>query len=176
MKKIKIIYIVIILLVSLTGCAYNNEMKISYKDDAENEFSSNYTYKFVGQSEHFYFETGKVYYNGNERELLISNFNLKEKMDSDTKCLINLYFNDILLDGNINGKANLDENNYKKTLFGEHGYLGEKDKNGNIIGESDSFLETTKDTFKSSIKLEIIYCLKNECNTEEMKIKIMEEK
>ena len=46
-----------------------------------------------------------------------------------------------------------------------------KDKNGNIIGESDSFLETTKENFKESIKLETKYCIKSECNTEILKLK-----
>ena len=96
----------LLLIVLLVGCS-NNDIKIEYKNDIEHQFYNNYTYKFVGESEHFYFETGKVYYNGNERELLISNFKLKDNMSSSTTYLVNLYFNDILLYGNDFSKANL---------------------------------------------------------------------
>ena len=54
-------------------------------------------------------------------------------------------------------------------VIGENGKLGEMDQNGDVIGESDSFLETTKETFKDSIKLEIKYCQNKKCYTEEMK-------
>ena len=63
----------------------------------------------------------------------------------------------------------MNQKEYKDVVIGENGLLGEKDKNGNVIGESDSFLETTKETFKDSIKLEIIYCQNKKCYTEEMK-------
>lgn len=74
MKKIVKI---ICLITLLTACNKNTKIDINYKEDLKNQISSNYTYKFIGESEHFYFETGKVYYNGKERELLISNFNFK---------------------------------------------------------------------------------------------------
>lgn len=167
------IVILICCLCLITGC---NSMKVLYKNDLEHQVSNNYTYKFVGESEHFYFETGKVYYNDDERELLISNFGLKEKMDPNTKYAVNLYFNDVFYAGSISGTTDLNEKEYKNTIFGEHGYLGEKDQNGNIIGESDSFVETTKEDFKDDIKLEVKYCIKNDCNTEILKIKILEEK
>lgn len=158
----------LLLIVLLVGCS-NNDIKIEYKNDIEHQFSNNYTYKFVGESEHFYFETGKVYYNGNERELLISNFKLKDNMSSSTTYLVNLYFNDILLYGNDFSKANLTKKEYMNIVIGENGKLGEMDQNGDVIGESDSFLETTKETFKDSIKLEIKYCQNKMCYTEEMK-------
>ena len=52
----------------------------------------------------------------------------------------------------------------------ENGKLGEIDQNGDIIGESDSFLETTKENFKNSIKLEIKYCQNSKCNTEKLQL------
>lgn len=158
----------VLLIVLSVGCSKNN-IKIEYKDDIEHQSSNNYTYKFVGESEHFYFETGKVYYNGNERELLISNFKLKDNMSSSTTYLVNLYFNDRLLYGNDFGKADLTKKEYMNIVIGENGKLGEMDQNGDVIGESDSFLETTKETFKDSIKLEIKYCQNKKCYTEEMK-------
>lgn len=158
----------LLLIVLAVGCS-KNDIKIEYKDDIEHQFSNNYTYKFVGESEHFYFQTGKVYYNNNEREILISNFNFKKSMNKNTTYLVNLYFNNRLLYGNEYGKADMNQKEYKDVVIGENGLLGEKDKNGNVIGESDSFLETTKETFKESIKLEIIYCQNKKCYTEEMK-------
>ena len=158
----------LLLIVLAVGCS-KNDIKIEYKDDIEHQFSNNYTYKFVGESEHFYFQTGKVYYNNNEREILISNFNFKKSMNKNITYLVNLYFNNRLLYGNEYGKADMNQKEYKDVVIGENGLLGEKDKNGNVIGESDSFLETTKETFKDSIKLEIIYCQNKKCYTEEMK-------
>ena len=165
----KILLLVSFCLFFATACSNNNN-SIIYKDDHEHEYSNNYTYKFIGESEHFYFQTGKVYYNNNERELLISNFNFKKSMNKNTTYSVNLYFNNRLLYGNEYGKADMNQKEYKDVVIGENGLLGEKDKNGNIIGESDSFLETTKETFKESIKLEIIYCQNKKCNTEKMKL------
>lgn len=174
--KQKIILISTLLLTFLLfGCS-NDNLDVVYKEDTEHEYSSNYTYKFVGESEHFYFETGKVYYGENERELLISNFNLKHSMDKNTKYLVNLYFNDRLLYGNEYGTADLIEKEYKNIVIGESGTLGEKDENGDIIGESDSFLETTQDIFKDSIRLEVKYCKNDDCKIETLKIKYVEER
>lgn len=47
-----------------------------------------------------------------------------------------------MLYGNEYETADLIEKEYKNTIIGESGTLGEKDENGNIVGESDSFLET----------------------------------
>lgn len=173
MKKIVKI---ICLITLLTACNKNTKIDINYKEDLKNQISSNYTYKFIGESEHFYFETGKVYYNGKERELLISNFNFKEKMNQDTTYLVNLYFNNELLYGDEYNKVDLSEEQYRNLAIAEYGLVGEKDKDGDIIGESDSFLETTKDNFRDSIKIDIQYYLKDKCNKEQLKIKIVEEK
>ena len=89
-KKIFLIGSLLLIVLSV-GCS-KNDIKIEYKDDIEHQFSNNYTYKFVGESEHFYFQTGKVYYNNNEREILISNFNFKKSMNKNITYLVNLYF------------------------------------------------------------------------------------
>ena len=167
--KNKIICLISILPLLLTGCS-NTDSNIKYKEDLQHQYSDNYTYKFIGESEHFYFETGKVYYNGNERELLISNFKLKDNMSPATTYLVNLYFNDKLLYGNDFGKADLTKKEYMNIVIEENGKLGEIDQNGDIIGESDSFLETTKENFKNSIKLEIKYCQNSKCNTEKLQL------
>lgn len=170
MKKFFLINFLILTLM-LTSCSKN---KITYKEDSGHAYLNESTYKFIGESEHFYFETGKVYYNENERGLLISNFNLKDSIGKNVKYLVNLYFNNKLLYGNEYKSITLTEKEYKNIVIEEHGYLGKKDQNGNIIGESDSFLETQQDKFKSSIRIEVNYCIKNNCKTETLKIKYID--
>lgn len=97
-------------------------------------------------------------------------------MNQDTTYLVNLYFNNELLYGDEYNKVDLSEEQYRNLAIAEYGLVGEKDKDGDIIGESDSFLETTKDNFRDSIKIDIQYCLKDKCNKEQLKIKIVEEK
>ena len=174
MRKSIIIIVLWTCLLFLSVCSNNIRFKknITYKEDLDHQISNNYTYKFVGESEHFYFETGKVYYNDNERELLISNFKVKDNVSENAQFSINLYFNGVLLYGETSYFNNLlTKKKFENTVIGEYGYLVEKDKNGNIIGESDSFLETTKENFKESIKLKAKYCIKSECNTEILKLK-----
>lgn len=175
MKKLMMTILISIGMLFFTACDNSDNIDLNYKEDFEHTINNNYTYKFIGESEHFYFQTGKVYYNGNERELLISNFKLKKKMDSDTTYSVNLYFNEKLLYGTPDKTSGFPMEYFENVVIGEHGYLGDKDQNGNIIGESDSFLETTKDTFKESIKLEITYCLKDKCSTETLDLKYIEE-
>lgn len=61
MKKKIILISTLLLPFLLFGCS-NDNLDVVYKEDTKHGYSSNYTYKFVGESEHFYFETGKVYY------------------------------------------------------------------------------------------------------------------
>lgn len=172
MKKL-ILFLGLFILLTTTGCSSKN-YDINYIEDSEHSFSNNYTYKFVGESDHFYFETGKVYYNGDERELLISNFKIKDNIKSDASFKINLYFNDKLLYGDVDKTDKLSKKDFEGIVIAEHGTLGKKDSNGNVIGESDSFLETTKDTFKNSIKLQADYCVNNKCSTETFKLSYLD--
>ena len=172
MKKMILSIILLSCLFLISACDNNSKEDITFKDDPEHQVSNNYTYKFVGESEHFYFETGKVYYNDDERELLISNFKVKNNVNKNANFSMNLYFNNILLYGDVSySNELLTKQQFENTVIGEHGYLGKKDQNGNIIGESDSFLETTKEEFKESIKLEVKYCIKDKCEIEALKLK-----
>lgn len=171
MKKIYL-YLGLITLLIITGCS-SKEYNIDYVEDYDHSISNNYTYKFVGESDHFYFLTGKVYYDGKNRELLISNFKIKDNTKSNATYKINLYFNDILLYGDISGTDALSKSSFENIVIAESGAL-EKNVSGKIIGESDSFLETTEDTFKDSIKIEASYCIKDKCSTETFKIKYID--
>lgn len=174
MKKNIILFLVIICLFTITGCLDYSQMEIPYKDDHMNEPSTNYTYRFIGQSEHFYFQTGKVYYNGKYRSLLISNLKVKDNVKSNATFSINLYFNDKLLYGDVYNSETLTKKAFENTIIAEAGELGERDINGDVIGESDSFLETTKENFKSSIRLEAKYCINNKCKTEQFNIEYLD--
>ena len=179
MKKYCYLIFIIILLM-ITGCGKSsNEIEVNYVDYKDKYLSGNYTYRFVGQSEHFYFETGKVYYGDNIRELVITNFKVKDNVSSNSKYSLNLFFNNKLLWGDETGKYNINH------LFSKDGFEGidisemgkepERDQNGNIIGEGDSFLETSKDDFKKTIKIEGYYCENDKCEREEFKLKFIDE-
>lgn len=175
----KIILVLLFCLFFMSGCSKNDEIKemeIHFIEDREHEMITDYTYKFIGESEHFYFQTGKVYYNGNERSLLISNFNIKKPMKSTNLYSVEVSFDGKGYFGRFGSEPTLTKKEYMDTVIGEYGTLGERDENGDIKGESDSFVETTKENFKDSIKVEVEYCSNNECQKEELKIKIIEEK
>ena len=148
----------------LSGCS-NKNVDIYYMEDPTHQISNDYTYKFLGESEHFYFQTGKVYYNDDYKELLITNFKMKDAFNEDTKYSINLYFNNKLLYGDISDNATLSKSEFENIIISESGNV-DKNENGTIIGESDSFLETSEETFKDDIKLEVEYCKKSKCKKE----------
>ena len=91
--------------------------------------------------------------------------------DTNSTEVNNLYFNDKSL---FVADRNLTKNAFEDTIIAESGELGERDISGNVIGESDSFLETTKENFKSSIKLEAKYCINNKCKTEPFNIEYLD--
>ena len=62
MKKIYL-YLGLLTILIITGCS-SKEYNINYIEDEEHSISDNYTYRFIGESEHFYLQTGKVYYDG----------------------------------------------------------------------------------------------------------------
>lgn len=171
MKKIYL-YLGLLTILIITGCS-SEEYNIDYIEDESHSISNNYTYRFVGESEHLYFQTGKVYYDRKNRELLISNFKVKDNTKTNDTYKINLYFNDKLLYGDVIEKDSLSKSSFEDAVIAEQGIL-EKNENGKIIGESDSFLETTEDTFKDSIKVEASYCIKNKCTKEAFKIKYID--
>lgn len=177
--KRKVLLILLLFVVFISGCSKtnsNSDIKVTYIDKTEKEMFKDYTYKFIGESEHFYFQTGKAYYNGNDRGLLITNFNIKGTMDKDTRYTASVYFNDELFAGLISDKPDQTLEKYKNVSLYDYGTLGEEDGHGGYYGESDSFIRTTKETFKDSIKVKVDYCLKEDCKTEEMKITIVDEK
>lgn len=172
MKKILLSIVVIFSVLIISGCSNESKYFINFKDDFGYDTPSNVTYKFTGTSEHFGFETGKVYYGDeDQRYILLTNFKIIKNIDKQNeieKFSVNLSFNDISMFTNefIDLNESSLENKIKELSIEETGKYS-KDK----YGESDSFLETTKDDFKSSFKFEIKYCYRNDiCKTEKLKL------
>ncbi len=168
----KSLFFLIFIVCLFIGCQKHST--IDFKEDPKHDVMNQFTYRFVGESKHFYFQTGKVFYNQNHRSLLISNFGIKEEIKG-ANYQVHLYFNDELLYGDSNNKNLLSKTEFENVVIAEDGTI-EKDENGNIIGDADSFLKTTKETFKDRVKLEASYCsyvvckgkncIKPQCTTE----------
>lgn len=149
---------------------YEMEETIEFKDDFEQDTILNATYKFFGKSEHFVFNTGKVYYSDIDRQILITNFKMLKSIKNLSKITINVYFNNMLwgYSNSVKGdRLSYNFNEYlKEVALAENGKVC--DDSGAC--ESDVFIETTADTFKDSIKIEIEYCLKDGCKIELMEL------
>ena len=98
MKKVFTRLLIIFALFTICGCSMNSKNKITYKEDYGYEKRDNITYKFIGESEHFAFETGKVYYGDNdERYIYLDNFKVLKKVKNEKdldEYKIDLRFND----------------------------------------------------------------------------------
>lgn len=84
MKKVFTRLLIIFALFTICDCSMNSKNKITYKEDYGYEKRDNITYKFIGESEHFAFETGKVYYGDNdERYIYLDNFKVLKKVKNE---------------------------------------------------------------------------------------------
>ena len=80
MKRI-LLFICAFCILMLNGCSNVSNENVEFKNDYGYSHDDNYTYRFTGSSEHFAFETGKVYYGeNNKKSLLIKNFKLVNKL------------------------------------------------------------------------------------------------
>ena len=155
MKKIFTRLLIIFVLFTICGCSMNSKNKITYKEDYGYEKRDNVTYKFIGESEHFAFETGKVYYGDNdERYIYLDNFKVLKKVKNEKdldEYKIDLRFNDnsMFSDEMAKVKGRSFDQILKDFSLEESGIKSDK--------EEDAFTKTDK----SAIKLEIKYCYKN---------------
>ncbi len=176
MKRKILIFIVVVGLSFISGCYNKSNNSITFKDDFGYLTPNNITYKFYGISEHFGFETGKVYYGEeNERYILITNFKIINELtnqDEIEKYSFNLSFNNVSMftDDMTNiGTANFEDKISESSIE----EMGTYPADG--FGESDAFLESTKDNFKDSVKFEIKYCYKDGlCKVEKLDLKYVE--
>ena len=127
------------------------------------------TYEFSGESEHFKFNIGKVYYGEDYSQIYIGDFQQTEKIKNLKNKTIKIYFNDKLWASDNSSKY---LNKLNKTFYDVE--FGEAGPSNCKIGECEIsyFTETSKETFKDAIKIEIKYCLKDtKCETETFNIK-----
>lgn len=120
------------------------------------------TFKFIGYSKHFSLATGEAYYDGNYKALYLTNFKLEKEIKNLKSYSLNIKFNNKLLISNekvLQREKDIKNflNNINLSSYGEDN-----------IYERDAFMETTEDTFKSSIKISIEYCLNNNKCKEEV--------
>ena len=173
MRKI-IITVVVACIFLMTGCSVSNQ-EVEYIEESAQSIYGTPTFKFTGESEHFSFATGQAYYDGNKRELLITNFKMKKDVkdvDEVEEYLVNVTFHDNSLFSEEKSKV---DNNFKqqleKTNISEYGTVS----NDNY-GESDAFFNTEESEFKSAIEVTVSYCYKNsKCEEEKMKLNFLEE-
>ena len=176
MKKIIICLFLLITMITITGCQKeDNNLKIDYQDYSDAVIGNEYTYRFVGQSEHFYFETGKVYFGEESRQFIITNLKVKDNVERDTNYSLNIYFNDNLLVGDDYHFGGQTKEKFEKQQLSESGKEPQRDEKGNFIGESDAFFETTKEEFKDSLKVVGYYCVKDDCEKEIFKITYLDD-
>ena len=173
MRKV-IIAIVVVCIFLVTGCGVSNE-EVQYIEKSAQSIDKEPVFKFAGESEHFSFATGQAYYDGDKRELLITNFKMKKDVkdvDEVEEYLVNVTFHDNSLFSEEKSKV---DNNFKqqleKTNISEYGTVS----NDNY-GESDAFFNTEESEFKSAIEVTVSYCYKNnKCEEEKMKLNFLEE-
>lgn len=171
MKKILLIVLVIISIFVVTGC---NKTNIEYVDDKENGLKD-VTYRFVGESEHFYFQTGNFYYNDDDKtkDLFLSNFKVKDNVESDAKFSLVVYVGDEIIYGNAeteitenNMNIFLDKKGLSDTIIKIGMYIPAEETE-----ESDevNFNTLNKNNFKENIKVVGKYCKNNKCELEDFK-------
>ena len=176
MKRILLITLLLITFV-VSGCNNTSKVIVEYKEDYGDINPGGVTYKFTGSSEHFGFETGKVFYGSNdERYFLFKNFkiiNQIDNIDDITTYKINLKF-----DGKsmfTNEMEHVTDKNFNEIIsdikFEENGKY-----NSDGFGELDAFTITTKENFKDYVELEIKYCYSNgKCVTESLEFNYIED-
>lgn len=173
MRKV-IIAIVVVCIFLVTGCGVSNE-EVQYIEKSAQSIDKEPVFKFTGESEHFSFATGQAYYDGDKRELLITNFKMKKDVKDVDKIdayLLNVTFDDNSLFSEEKTKVNTNfKQQLEKTNISEYGTVS----NDNY-GESDAFFNTEESEFKSAIEVTVSYCYKNnKCEEEKMKLNFLEE-
>lgn len=171
MKKYLFIFTILLCSLFIIGCG-NEKMNLQYEPSPEHDsFPNKQTFLFTGESEHAYFTTGKAYYGEDELGLLITNFKIKDNVkESATFTAANVYFNNRMFAGDVIGDAPATLTDLSGISIGEIGRYPEYDEHGEIIGESDSFVETSKEDFKDALKITIKYCYKERCKLETFNI------
>ncbi len=160
----KIFVVMVIMLLFLSGCT--NEVEDGYNNVDLLET----TYQFSGNSKNFSFDIGKVNFSNNEKDILIKGFKQKNKIKnlSNIKFIIS-FDNNIWSTQENNKKMNKINSIMKNIIFYERGIICTQDSGINC--EETFFSRTTKDDFKTKIKIEVEYCTnENTCKIEQFNL------
>lgn len=170
--KIKPIYILIIIFIIIISVIYAllNSFDNDDKNDLLTPYIENATYTFSGDSEHFKFDTGKVYFSNDYSQILITDFSQTKEI----KKLKNEKVT-ILFDGkewsSLDNSYNL--NKLKEYITEFQFYEGGKlcGSDSNFDCEKTAFDIANKENFKDILKVIIEYCTNdNVCLKEQFKI------
>ena len=166
MKKIIIgtiiLFVLAILVFFLTYITLENTLDNEMMDSPKFD---EITFEFSGKSENFSFDTGKVYLEGNERRIYISDFKQNKKISDLKKELVYVYFEDEIWQTRENN-SNLNKLNssLESLSFYEGGQVC-------VECEQSALDNVTEEDFKEKIKIIIEYCTSKSCKKEKFKLK-----
>lgn len=140
------------------------------EEDLMNPYIEYPTYTFSGRSEHFKFDTGKVYFTNKYSQILISDFLQTKKINKLKNERVIISFADKNW-SSLNNSKNLNklEKYITEFQFYEAGILCENDSG--VDCEKTAFNLANKDNFKDIIKIFIEYCTTDDiCLKEQFEI------
>lgn len=170
--KIKPIYFLIIILIIVISVIYMlfNFFDKENEEDLLTPDIEYATYTFSGQSDHFKFDTGKVYFSNESNKILIKNFLQTKEIKKLKNEKLTILFNDMQW-SSLDNSNNLNE--LEKYITEFQFYEAGKKCEGDLIGECEStaFDLANKENFQDIIKIFIEYCTTDSiCSKEQFKI------
>ena len=163
MKKGIIVSITVILLITIYFGFYFMISFYSKSDGFVEPDFPEVTYEFSGTSDHFIFNIGKVYFGKCENQIYINDFRQVKKIKNLENVSVTVYFKDEEFYTFSNQEKAVKLN---KSIDGITFYEGDY-----CSDETSAFNNTSAETFKEDILIELTYCLKNgSCEAEEFSI------
>ncbi len=147
------------------------DVNIEFKENKKfNEYMKEYTYRFVGESTHLYFQTGQVYLSNDVNKLSISNLKVKDIDDKkDNKSYaFRVFIKNKLIFGDSHNIGNADKNRLEQIKLGL--VMNIPDDKTTDTSKLNALALTNKDTFKKDIKVEGVYCENQKCKVETFKL------
>lgn len=185
MKKFikPIIYILVtIFIIIILSIITIKQYEHDNKEPELTEFGET-TFEFTGDSNHYAFNTGKVFFNENafeskyNKKIVISDFEQIAYIEGLTSEKLTIYFDNKVwkkVSRKMNKKKkNTDEVITNEDIIAEYSFEEEdlRDKENNKKKNDSPFLNVTKYSFVEDLRIEMEYCTKEEgCITEVFKI------
>lgn len=153
----------------------DDDVNIEFKEDKKfNQYMKDYNYRFVGESEHFYFQTGQVYLSKSMNKLSISNLKVKKIDGKENKKVyaFRVFIKDKLIFGDSYNVGNSTKEKFENIKLG-------------LVINIPTDLESKKDTinalaltnensFKEDLKIEGVYCEEGKCKSEVFNLKYID--